>query len=133
MFDEYAKKLKKVQADVPAIFKKVAGKAAIKFVNVAKKLTDDEGLVNTGNYRRNWHAERIEPQPDTYGVLCQNGVEYASHLEHGHKLRNGGRWKGRFVGQRALDEAHFYCLEQLDDEFEKAFTSYHRSFIKPEE
>lgn len=122
MFDEYAKKLKSVQANVPAVFKKVAGKAAIKFVDTAKKLTNDEGLVDTGNYRRNWHAERIEPQVDTYGVLCLNSVEYASHLEYGHKLKNGKMWKGRFVGQRAIDEAHFYCLELLEDELEKAFT-----------
>ena len=133
MFDKYAEKLKKVQADVPAIFKKVAGKAAIKFVNTAKKLTDDEGLVDTGNYRRNWNAQRIEPQVDTYGVFCQNSADYASHLEYGHKLKNGKMWKGRFVGQRTLDETHFYCLEQLDDELDKAFTSYHRSFVKPEE
>lgn len=120
MFDAYAKKLKELKQDVPAIFEKVAKKGAKKFVNEAKDLTDLEKLVDTGAYKRNWHAEKIEPAPDVYGVLCENDMEYASHLEFGHKLRNGKRWKGRFVGRRALDETHVYCINELDKEVIKA-------------
>mgnify|MGYP003291907463 CR=1 FL=1 len=39
MFDEYAKKLKELEQDVPKIFKKVAKKGAIKFVKEAKELS----------------------------------------------------------------------------------------------
>ena len=120
MFDFYAKKLKRLNADVPAIFEKTAKKGASRFKKEAIQLTDKEKLVDTGNYRRNWKAESGLIAPETYAIEASNNVEYASHLEYGHKLRNGGRWAGRFVGRRALEETEFYCLEQLDKELEKA-------------
>ena len=120
MFDSYAKKLEALKADVPKIFEKVAKKGAIKFVNTAQNRTDKEGLVDTGYYKRNWQAQAIEPMPDTYGILVSNNAEYASFLEYGHKLRNGKRWKGRFIGDLSLGDTEFYCLEQLDKELEKA-------------
>ena len=120
MFDAYAKKLKELEQDVPAIFEKVAKRGAIKFVKEAKNRTDAEKLVDTGAYKRSWHAQAIEPAPEVYGVLCENDMEYASHLEFGHKLRNGKRWKGRFVGRNALDDTHVYCIEEFDKEVIKA-------------
>lgn len=121
LFDDYAKKLKDLNADVPAIFENVAKRGALRFRKEAVKLTDKEKLVDTGNYRRNWNAQSGLIAPETYAIEASNNVEYASHLEYGHKLRNGGRWKGRFVGRRSLDETRYYCIQQLDDEFEKAY------------
>lgn len=156
MFDGYYKKLKDLEQDVPEIFKKVAKKGAIKFVNEAKKRTDTELLFDTGNYKRNWNAEVIEPLPETYGVQCENNVEYASFLENGYTIkkdyfvpfdkmesgvktklfiqqfkakypnakgfiRKAGRYKGKFVGKLALEDARFYCLEQLEDALDKAY------------
>ena len=43
-------------------------------------------------------------------------MDYASHLEYGHKLRNGKRWKGRFVGKYALEKAREYAHEELKNE-----------------
>lgn len=133
MFDDYAKKLKNIGANVPKVFKKVAKLGANKFRNEAVKITDREKLVDTGNYRRNWNGEAIEPEQGVYGIAGINTVDYASHLEYGHKLRNGGRWKGRFVGREALEETEFYCLEQLDKTFEKLYTDYQKGFTTPEE
>ena len=121
MFDEYKKRLEDLQQDVPKIFEKVAKRGAIKFVNEAKDRTDKEALVDTGAYKRNWQATAIEPAPEIYGVECKNNMEYASHLEYGHKLRNGKRWKGRFVGELSMKEAEYYCIQQLEKEIEKAF------------
>ena len=128
MFDEYAKKLEGIQEDVPKVFKKVAQLGANHFRNEAVNRTNKEGLVDTGNYRRNWHGETIEPQKDMYGVACINSVEYASFLEEGHKLRNGKRWKGRSVGRMSLEETRYYCLKKLDEIFEKLYTSYQKRF-----
>ena len=132
MFDEYAKKLKSIQANVPAVFKKVAKLGANHFRNEAVKRTDKERLVDTGNYRRNWQGEAIEPQEGLYGIACMNNVEYASFLEEGHRLRNGKRWKGRFVGRMSLEETRYYCLVKLDEMFEKLYASYQRGFTKPD-
>ena len=156
MFDDYAKKLKELQEDVPKIFERVAKKGAIKFVNEAKKRTDKELLLDTGAYRRNWHAKEIEPLPETYGVECINSMEYASFLENGYVIKNdyfvpfdkmegtpktkafiaqfkakypnakgfirkAGRVKGKFIGKLSVEDAHFYCIEQLETALEKAY------------
>lgn len=127
-FDDYAKKIAKLGGNVPKIFKRVAKKSAVKFVNEAKSKTAKEGLVDTGAYRDHWDAEAEEVLPKTYRVICTNSMDYASHLEYGHKLRNGKRWKGRFVGRSSLDDARWYALEQLDKELDKAYRNYHNSF-----
>lgn len=132
MFDEYAKKLESIQANVPAVFQMVAKKGAVKARNEAVKITDKEKLVDTGNYRRNWHGQAIEVSNDTYGVQLENGVEYASFLEEGHKLKNGKRWKGKFVGRQAIDETRYYCIQELDKQFDKLYTDYQRGFTKPD-
>lgn len=165
MFDEYAKKFEELGENVPKIFKKVAKKGAINFVNEAKKITKQEGLVDTGYYRDNWGAEVIEPEKNKFGILGQNSAEYASHLEEGYDLkhnqfipfdkmkgtpktqnliaqfkskypnakgfiRKAGHYKGKFIGRRALYETRYYCIQQLDKEFEKAFTKYHQKFTE---
>ena len=132
MFDEYAEKLKSIQADVPKVFKLVAKKGAIKAENEAKNITDKERLVDTGNYKRNWNGKQIKPQEDVYGVQLENNVEYASFLEEGHRMRNGKRWRGRFVGRQALNEAHYYCIQQLDKMTDKLFEQYHKRFTTPD-
>lgn len=120
MFDDYAKKLEELGADVPKIFEKVAKKGAIKFREEAIKKTDLEGLVDTGNYKRNWNGKAIRLDENTVGIVGSNNVEYASHLEYGHRMRNGKIWKGKFVGDRALQETNYYCIKQLDNEWQKA-------------
>ena len=116
MFNEYAKRLKDLGADVPNVFKKVAKKGAIKFVKEAKNNTDREGLFDTGNYKRNWIAQAEQVSPDTYAIEVSNPVEYASFLEYGHRMRDGKRWKGRFVGKQSLDATEGYTIIELRGE-----------------
>lgn len=86
MFEDYAKKLKDLEADVPNTFKSVALWGAKHAENTAKNITDKEEAVDTGNYKRNWFADRIEPQKDIYGIVVENNAEYASFLEDGYVL-----------------------------------------------
>ena len=131
MFDEYAKKFEQISEDVPKIFKDVARRGAIKFVNEAQDRTDREGLVDTGYYKDNWVGEMFNPQENVYGILGQNIAEYASFLEVGHRIKGTDRrFKGRFVGRMSLEEARYYCLKLLDDKFEKVFTKYNQKFTK---
>ena len=167
MFDDYAKKLKDIGADVPAVFETVAKNGAIKARNEAVKITDKEKLVDTGNYRRNWHGKAVELSNEAYGVQLENGVEYASHLEYGYSIKKdhfvpfekmkgtpkakalvndfkskypnakgfiakARRFKGRFIGRQALDETRYYCIQKLDETFDKLFRAYHEKFTKPD-
>lgn len=87
MFEEYAKKLDKLTGDAPKVFKAVANWGAKKVVNLAKEYTDEYELFVTGNYKRNWFAEVIEPEKEVYGITLENNVEYASFLEDGYKIK----------------------------------------------
>lgn len=129
MFDEYRKKLEDIGANSDKVFKRVAKQGAKFFQKEAVRLTDQEKLVDTGTYRRNWTGEQAEIEGEQ-AIIGANPIEYASFLEEGHKLRNGKRWKGRFVGRRAMDELRYYCIKRLDDLFDKLFTKYHQSFTQ---
>lgn len=88
---------------ISAIFEDVGDTAAKTFVAEAKKETSAQNLVKTGNYRRSWTAEVEKSGLDT-SVKCINEAEYASHLEHGHRIvtrtgrDTGKKTRGRFVG-----------------------------------
>ena len=88
---------------VSAIFEDVGDTAAKTFVAEAKKETSAQNLVKTGNYRRSWTAEVDKSGLDS-SVKCINEAEYASHLEHGHRIvtrtgrDTGKKTRGRFVG-----------------------------------
>ena len=127
MFDEYRKKLENIGENSDKVFKKVAKQGAKFFEKEAVRLTDLEKLVDTGNYRRNWSGQQAEIEGEQ-AIIGANPVEYASFLEDGHKLRNGKRWKGRKVGNRAINKTRYYCIKRLDDLYDKLFTKYHQSF-----
>lgn len=127
MFDEYRKKLEEIGANSDKVFKRVAKDGSKFFEKEAVRLTDQEQLVDIGNYKRNWTGEQTEIEGEQ-AIIGVNSVEYASHLEYGHKLRNGKRWSGRFVGRRSMDSTRYYCIKRLDDLYDKLFTKYHQSF-----
>ena len=131
-FKDYAKKLEALGENVPKVFKSVAKRGAVHAENTAKKLTDQEKLVDTGAYRRNWNAEGVELEKDVYAITLQNSMDYASHLELGHRLRNGKRWQGRFVGARSLSDLEGWALLELQNEIDVAMTAQKFNISKKE-
>lgn len=87
MFEEYAKKLEQLGENVPKVFNTVAKKGAIHARNTAIEITNREGLVDTGAYRRNWNGESGKTKNDTYAITLENSMEYASFLEDGYTIR----------------------------------------------
>ena len=122
-FEDFSRSMQETEGVVPKIFENVAKKSAIKFVNEAKKNTDNEKLVDTGTYKRNWTGDFANPAKKFWVVKGYNPIEYASHLEYGHKLRNGKRWKGRFVGTQAIKEAQEFAIEELKKNLGSLFDS----------
>lgn len=112
---------------MPKIFKNVALRGAKFAENTAKEITDREKLVDTGNYRRNWFAERIEPEEGTYGIQLENSVEYASYLEDGT-----GKIRGRKVGRQTIFETRYKCIQMLSDALDRAIRKHHESFTDSE-
>lgn len=180
MFDNYKKMLDDLGANTDEIFSKVAQEGAIHFRKEAVRITNSEGLVDTGNYKRNWDAKAGKTNDNTHEIVAVNTVEYASHLEYGYTvkkdyfvpfdegsgttrkgkqwktkgmvktpktkefiskfkakypdakgfIRKAGHYKGHFVGRQALDDTDFYCIEQLDKEFEKAYKQAQTKYNK---
>lgn len=97
-FKDYAKKLKKLGEDVPAIFEKAAKLGANHFVTTAKENTDKKKAVDTGAYKRSWDAEVVKSDDDKYSIKCVNTIEYASFLEDGYKVK-----KAHFVPFKKME------------------------------
>ncbi len=120
-FAIFNKDMKRAEGYIGQIFEEVAQKAGIIFVNKAKTITREEGLVDTGNYRRNWTTD-IFPFEDKWIVTGYNPIEYASHLEYGHKIKGTNRkTKGKFVGTQAIKEAQEYAVNKLKDQLGDLF------------
>ena len=117
MFEEYAKKLEELGENVPKIFKNVAKRGAIHARNEAVNTTDRLGLVDTGAYKGNWNGTWTETSKDTYAIILQNGMEYASFLEDGHAIRGTGkRYPAQKVGALALADTEGWALLELENE-----------------
>lgn len=86
MFDEYRKKLENIGENSDKVFKKVAKQGAIFFQKEAVRLTDQEKLVDTGTYKRNWVGEQTEIQGEQ-AIIGANPIEYASYLEDGYNIK----------------------------------------------
>lgn len=113
-FEQFSKKIETIKGYVPEIFAQIAQKAGIKFVNKAINLTNKEKLVDTGSYKRNWTTDiGIIGKGKAFIVKCFNSMKYASFLEYGYKLKNGNRWKGRFVGTQAIKKAEEYAVNEI--------------------
>ena len=112
-FARFNKDMQKATGYIGQMFEEVAQLAGINFVNNAKTLTKQEGLIDTGNYRRNWSTD-IDVLGKTYQIVGFNPIKYASHLEYGHKIKGSNkRFKGRFIGTQAIYEAQEYAVNEL--------------------
>ena len=96
-FDEINVTLDKVQQQGPAAIDSFLKKEAEVLRGKAQELTP----VDTGQLREGW--QRTDPENGQIQVY--DNVEYAAHVEFGHRTRNGGFVKGRKMLHRALLQA----------------------------
>lgn len=71
--------------------------------------------------------DKMEGTPKTKALIARIKAKYPNAKGF---LRKAGRYKGHFIGRQSLDEAHYYAIQQLDKEMEKAFIAYNQSFTK---
>lgn len=71
--------------------------------------------------------DKMEGTPKTKAFIARIKAKYPNAKGF---LRKAGRYKGHFIGRQSLDEAHYYAIQQLDKEMEKAFIAYNQSFTK---
>lgn len=73
---------------------------------------------DTGEYAKSWASRKVSEtsQSLTMVVHSKNRYQLAHLLEHGHALRNGGRYNGKVHIAPAKQKG----IKQLEEEIEKA-------------
>lgn len=57
-----------------------------------------------GTLQKGWKKSKVEHSGNTYKQDVYNNVYYAQHVEWGHRTRNGGRVRGRFMLRASVSE-----------------------------
>lgn len=88
-------KLEALKDDVPDIMSQIAVGEGVYAVGEARKICKNDlsepkrqktGIVNTGDYRRNWKSDKAARRSGKkFIVRFYNPLEYASHLEYGFR------------------------------------------------
>lgn len=109
-------RLEAFRKDIPAFMEQLAVGEGVYAAGQAKRVCKEDGIVNTGNYRENWHAgskamaagggavhDGARPRRGgcSYTIDVYNNAAYASELEYGFRSHFvPGYWAGKtFVYQ----------------------------------
>ena len=99
----YRDRMQKLLDDMPEIIGKLAVGEGVYAVKQAKSLATERGVVNVGNYRRQFKAdEKASVAGKRFWVKFYNNADYALFLEYGFRSHFvPGHWEGKsFVYQR---------------------------------
>lgn len=91
---------------------------ATRFLALVKPLTP----VDTGDLRDHWIIGKMFRQGDTLSVEILNPMEYAEHVEYGHRTRGGagmGYVPGVYMMDISLKAIYAEMPAQFNAEFEK--------------
>lgn len=120
------KQLEKLQKNLQDLDKDLRGKVCKEIAEIAGQQLLEIATVNTpvgqypsssgkqgGTLKRNWNIQE-NSLPNGHEVTVYNPIEYASYVEYGHRLRNGGFWEG--YGMLTQGEEKVYAnLPQLGE------------------
>lgn len=126
MWENYKKALEQRKERLNNAWEELGDITASKFIDEAKNETTLQKLVKTGNYRRSWTSNVIKKGRDTL-IKCINNVEYASHLEWGHRIvtrsgiDTGRKTQGKFVGRTAIKNTRRFISGSVKKLMRKIF------------
>ena len=114
--EAFGERLEALKKEVPEIVEELAVGEGDYAVKQAKLICKNEpGLVNTGNYRKNWHAgERARRSGNSYQIDVYNNVDYAKPLEYGYRGHwTPGHWEGKtFVYVKGAKEGQYFPFKR---------------------
>jgi hypothetical protein len=82
-FEDLLDSFKQVQKQHEAFLRKFLTEMGMRALAQTKKLTP----VDTGNLRNRWELSQVYRNGDSLYIVLFNPVEYASHIEDGHRQR----------------------------------------------
>lgn len=92
--------IKMIEQDFPAEFEQLVIQIAYELQGQVKENTPKGP---TGRLRDGWSVGSIKKQGDEYVIEVYTNVEYAGHVEHGHRLPAGGFVPGRHMMEISLE------------------------------
>jgi hypothetical protein len=84
--DEWIAKLERIKVEFPEEIETEILKLANKLLRKVKQRTP---VGDTGDLRRNWHIGDVVREGDSWYIEVYNNLEYAPHVEFGHRTRLG--------------------------------------------
>ena len=119
--DEFEKQLSKmIEKEYPQEFKKMVLQIADELQGKVKQLTPKS--KHGGRLRDGWKVGDIEKRGNEYYIEVYNNVEYAEHVEYGHRTRGG---KSFVEGTHMLDIA----LSEVNQRLPRHLQTWLRDFI----
>ena len=107
----FQKALEALQNDIPEIMDRIVVQEGMYARDQARKICKEDGIVNTGNYRRNFKSgTKAIRAGNVYKIDVYNNLDYAGHLEYGFR----GHWVpgywdgGSFVYVKGYREGGIY-------------------------
>lgn len=90
-----------IEQEYPAEFKALVVQIAYELQGKVKEKTP----VKTNRLRNSWTVGKIQKRGDEYYIEVYTNVDYAGHVEDGHRKRGGrGFVKGRHMMELSLEE-----------------------------
>lgn len=93
--EEYAQQMHRmiqlVESDMPTFVAQQGNRALAK---TKKRTPVDMGLLRNG-----WRLSKVYRAGDKWRITMFNNTEYALYVEYGHRLKMGGKTKGRVKGR----------------------------------
>lgn len=106
---------------------KLSGKSKDNFIRNELNLTGQKLLkrvrrrprhpVKTGQLRASWKINRARKHGDHWELLLWTDCEYATYVEYGHRLRDGGWYPGRFMATTAIAKTKAELPKELAVDF----------------
>lgn len=79
-----------------------------------------KGFIDTGYMVNNWAVGEIRQVGNSLEITVGNSADYASYIEYGHSLRNGGWFQGGFMLTISIDEIE----RAMPSRFQKSFIEF---------
>lgn len=107
----FQESLQALERDIPEIMDKIVVQEGIYARDQARKICKEDGIVNTGDYRRNFKSgTKAIRSGNDYKIDVFNNLDYAKPLEYGFRGHFvPGHWEGNsFVYQKYDPEGGMY-------------------------
>ncbi len=94
--------LEMIEVKYPKELEKLLVQIAYELQGETKKVQDTKVRRITGRLINGWRVGKVKKKAGEYYIEIYNNVEYAEHVEYGHRNRGGGYYEGAHMLEISL-------------------------------